>query len=565
MIKAIRVLQQILASTPESVTVQERDGALSFANESAAKLLGFPSPEALCDAPLASVLARFDVLDARGAPLPLEELPSRIALSELRPAEQLVRFRVRATGEERWSWVSATPVFEGGQLVRVVNVFRDVTEQKRSEMNLRFLADASFIFAESMDEETTLAALARAAVPAVADWCSVELLEPGSKAPRQVAVAHVDPDKVRWARRLRQRFPPNLDDPRGLPNVLRTGVSEYMTEIPKDVLEAAAVDDERRRILDELGLRSYMVVPLKARGRILGAITFVSAESGRRYRMADLVLAEDLASRASLAVDNVRLLREQAAQAEQGRAEKALAQQARELARSNAELQQFAYVASHDLKEPLRMVSSYTQLLARRYKGKLGADADEFIGFAVDGVARMQTLIDDLLSYSRLSQGPTDLRPVRCDDALDRALGDLRAALEASSAVVTRGELPELPADSGQLAQLFQNLVGNAVKFRGPEPPRVHVSAEPKGDAWELSVRDNGIGIAPEYHDRVFVIFQRLHTRTEYPGNGIGLSICKKIVERHGGRIWIESTPGQGSIFRFTLPAERGHLERTTG
>jgi PAS domain S-box-containing protein len=236
------------------------------------------------------------------------------------------------------------------------------------------------------------------------------------------------------------------------------------------------------------------------------------------------------------------------------RAEKALRDRTEALERSNRELEQFAYVASHDLQEPLRMVASYTQLLAKRYKGKLDADADEFIAYAVDGATRMQALINDLLTYSRVGTRGKDFKPTNSEAVLERTLKNLQNAVEESGAKVTYDTLPTLMADDMQLGQLFQNLIGNALRFHGEEPPRIHVSAQKNENQWVFSVHDNGIGIDPEFTERIFIIFQRLHKRREYPGTGIGLAICKKIVERHGGRIWVESKPEKGSTFYFTIP-----------
>jgi|WetSurMetagenome_2_1015567.scaffolds.fasta_scaffold21247_2 PAS domain S-box-containing protein len=239
---------------------------------------------------------------------------------------------------------------------------------------------------------------------------------------------------------------------------------------------------------------------------------------------------------------------------ERKRAEEELHRLSEDLLRSNKELEQFAYVASHDLQEPLRMVSSYTQLLASRYQGRLDQDADDFINYAVDGATRMQRLIQDLLTYSRVTTRGSPFLPLDLQEALGEALANLHTAIIESSALVTNGELPTVNADRTQLVQVFQNLVGNAIKFRKQdEPPRVHVSAARSGNEWIIAVKDNGIGIDPQYFPRLFVIFQRLHGKQDYPGTGIGLAICQRIVERHGGRIWVESDPGEGATFRFTM------------
>ena len=230
-----------------------------------------------------------------------------------------------------------------------------------------------------------------------------------------------------------------------------------------------------------------------------------------------------------------------------------LVEQAEKLARTNAELERFVYVSSHDLQEPLRMISGFTQLLAQRYEGKLGADADDFIKYAVDGADRMSRLIKDLLKYSLLGMQEMRSAPVDFEELWYRAVMDLKVSIEESGAVLTHDSLPTIMGDATQLGQVFQNLLANAIKFTRAAP-QIHVWAEQKGQEWVFGVRDNGIGIEPEYTERIFEVFRRLHSRSEYPGTGIGLAICKRVVEAHGGRMWLESEYGKGSTFYFTLP-----------
>ena len=225
-----------------------------------------------------------------------------------------------------------------------------------------------------------------------------------------------------------------------------------------------------------------------------------------------------------------------------------------ELARSNRELEQFAYVASHDLQEPLRMIASYTQLLAERYRGQLDENADRYIRYAVEGSVRMQALIDDLLTFSRIGNHGISLQNADCNEAVETACKNLETAIRETGAEVQYDRLPVVVADGRLLVQLFQNLIGNSIKFRAKAPPRIRISAEKQNREWAFAITDNGIGIASQHLQSIFGIFKRLHTHEEYPGSGIGLSICKKIVEQHGGRIWVESAPEQGASFKFVLP-----------
>lgn len=250
------------------------------------------------------------------------------------------------------------------------------------------------------------------------------------------------------------------------------------------------------------------------------------------------------------------------AQSTLGTYSKELEQMNTDLKRSNADLEQFAYVASHDLQEPLRMVASYTQLLAKRYQGRLDKDADEFIGFAVDGAKRMQVLVSGLLAFSRVGPRGQHFQQSNGEQIIDTALTNLQITTKESGAVISRDPMPAIVVDITQFAQLFQNLISNAIKYRGEGPLQIHIGVQSRDGEWLFSVRDNGIGIDPQFHERIFIIFQRLHGTDKYSGTGIGLALCKKIVEGHGGRIWVDSTPMEGSTFYFTLPKVGRDLAR---
>ena len=298
-------------------------------------------------------------------------------------------------------------------------------------------------------------------------------------------------------------------------------------------------------ILREKGLNIPLIL-------VTGALNSETAVECVKQGAMDYVMKDNL-GRLVLCVR--RALEDTRLRQERAHAQEQLAHKVEELARSNCDLEQFAYVASHDLQEPLRMVAAYTQLLAERYQGKFDSAADRYISYAVEGATRMQALLEDLLAFSRVGRNGSVPAPTDVDAALKDVLRNLALALKEHSVTVTCNPLPTILADHFQVVQLFQNLIGNAIKFRGKRNPCITISAEQKGREWLFSVFDNGIGIAGEHQDLVFKIFQRLHTRSEYPGNGVGLAICKRIVEHNGGRIWVESELGHGSNFRFTFPA----------
>ena len=323
---------------------------------------------------------------------------------------------------------------------------------------------------------------------------------------------------------------------------IRTGEPMICRNIVADSNFAPWREQAMRR-----GYASSIALPLMSDGKAFGAISIYSRDpdpfSDDEVRLL-MELADDLAY--GVAAIRLRLAH--------ARSEELVRQTAEELARSNRDLEQFASVASHDLQEPLRTVGGFVQLLAKRYRGQLDAEADTFIEFIVSGVDRMQALIRDLLAYSRVGTRRGAMAPTDLGATLQTVLADLGANVEESAAEITHGPLPTVRADASQMAQLFQNLISNALKFRGKAPLKIHVEAVRRDDGWLFSVRDNGIGIAPEACDRIFQIFERLHSRDQYAGTGIGLAICKRIVDRHGGRIWVESQPDAGATFYFTLP-----------
>jgi signal transduction histidine kinase len=379
------------------------------------------------------------------------------------------------------------------------------------------------------------------------------------------------------------RDPANVQpDPRRIERH-RTGSATARGLMGQAVFLVDLTEAEGMRSWKREGVSSAMMVPLRTEQQMLGLMQLGSRER-RNFEAHELHLLDAIGVQTAIAIQKAQLYQQtQAAKMKLELSHRRLKRlsegQSRlyvrqtgiglenrelfdeinnaklELERSNADLEQFAYVASHDLQEPLRMVAGYTQRLAKRYKGKLDEEADEYMDLIVDGAARMQHLVKDLLAYSRVGGREEKHAPIDCGIVLQTALAALGAVIRESGAVVTHDPLPIVTADELQLTQVLQNLIGNGIKFHATPPPAIHVSCRREGARWIFSVKDNGIGIEPQDAERIFVIFQRLHSRQDYPGTGIGLALCKKIVERHGGRIWVESEPGKGSTFYFSLPA----------
>src|SRR6266540_436878 len=359
----------------------------------------------------------------------------------------------------------------------------------------------------------------------------------------RAAQATTDPALARAHAEMERRYPIAGRPDSGQTRVIRSGEPELVEELSERVIAPRMVDADHLALVNQVRLTSYLCVPLVARGQVLGALTCVdSAVSGRHLGRDDLGLVSELASTAALAVANARLYRQ--------------AQTAnRALERSNADLEQFAYIASHDLREPLRAVAGYAQLLKARYGDRLDQDAHEYMTFMVDGAKRLQALTDDLLTYSRVGNEPLARAPVDLAKLAEQVLELLAAPIAEGGARIEVGQLPTVQGGEAQMQRVLQNLVANALKFTAPgTPAQVELSARHDPGAWRISVADRGIGIDPSRAEQVFQMFQRLHSRHDYPGSGIGLSLCRRIVERHGGRIWLEARPGGGTVFHFTVP-----------
>jgi signal transduction histidine kinase len=432
-----------------------------------------------------------------------------------------------------------------GERRAFTGVIRDLSERKRTE---RYLA-AQFRVASVLAESPTLEDAAPRFLAAIGESMGWQVgglwtPEPDGRHLRCRAAWYEADAEVEAFRQATAEIV--LERGEGLPG------QAWGTGEPRWIRDAGSEPNfPRAAAAAESGLHGGIGLPLFSGGEVVGVVDFFSPQI-QEPDPALIELMGTIGAQLGGFIQRIQAQDELAATAAELRA------RAVELERSNADLEQFAYVASHDLSEPLRMVAGFAQLLQKRYQGKLDADADEFIGYTVDGVNRMQALIDDLLAFSRVGRGDRELSDVDAELVARRALEALAAPLAETGADVEIGELPTVRGDERELGQLFQNLISNALKFHGDEPPHVRVTAEAGRAEWAFAVADNGIGVEPRHAERIFKMFQRLHGRDAYPGTGVGLAICKKIVEHHGGRLWVEPNADGGSVFKFTLAASEG-------
>lgn len=415
---------------------------------------------------------------------------------------------------------------------------RALRELEQRTEAMRFMADLSTLLSSSLEYTEVLRRLTELMVPFIADWCAVDVLDASGRVQR-LAAFHSDPAKVALALELERRYPVDPDAPHGVPKVLRTGETEWLEQIPEALLEAAARDAEHLRIIRQLGLESYVTVPIQARGRKLGALSLVYAESRRRYSAEDVRFAEEVARRAALAVDNALLFRE---------AQRLIAQ----LDRSNQELDQFAYVASHDLKAPLRGIANLSAWLEEDLGEAITPEGKQQLALLRNRVQRMEGLINGILDFSRAGRVRTKAEPVDVQQLLSDVIE--LCAVPPNATVRVDSGMPELVTERVPLQQVFMNLIGNALKHAKRADPLVLIGVKDAGSSYQFTVSDNGPGIAPEFHDRIWGIFQTLEPRDTVEGTGIGLSIVKKIVESKGGEAWVRSRDGEGATFGFTWP-----------
>lgn len=481
-----------------------------------------------------------------------DDLPHTIprwqhSLATGEPYETEYRCR-RHDGQWRWFLGRAHPVRDAeGRIIRWFGTCTDIHEQKLAAERQTLLAQASELLSSSLEPREVLARLTAAAVPAIADWCAVDLLAEEGRLVR-AAIAHRDRSKVEPANAIARRAPLDVRSQSGIAEVLRTGRSLLVPEVKEEMLARFARNEEHLVYLRELGLGSIVCAPLEARGQVVGVLVLVNDVGSRHFDEADRGFAEDLGRHAGVAVENARL-HERLLQNE-----RALQEVVEALGRSNRELDQFAYVASHDLKAPLRGIANLSQWIEEDLEGQMTGETREQMALLRGRVHRLEALIDGILHYSRAGRARSKKESVDVG-ALLAEIVELLAPPEG--AIVRLGEgMPVLETERAPLQQVFMNLLGNAFKHARGADPRVEVTVEDAGPHFCFSVRDSGPGIAPEYHARIWGIFQTLEARDTLESTGIGLSVVQKIVEGKGGRAWVESAQGEGATFRFTWPKQ---------
>lgn len=544
-------LAAIFDSVADGVTVLDRGGRIIFVNQAAARLLGRQRPEEVIGQAGAEVMSEWEVLDEDGGPLPAERMPTRRALAGEPEPEQTVRFRRRGSTEDRWSLIRARLL--NGETTEddvVVTAFQDITSLKRSEAGLRLLAEASAILGASVEYKQTLQRVANIAVPELADWCVVDVLE-WTKGVTRVAMAHTDPAKLALAEEVWQRWPTDPSTSGAVFEMRRRGSAMLIESVTREVIEAAAQDPEHLRLLETLDIRSALVVPLEARGEVLGALTLAQSVSGRRFRRADVELAAELGRRAGAAIDVARLVWE---------------------TQENARLRdEFIAVASHDMRTPLAAIRGYAQLAARHLDRADEPDREALHGWLGDidsSVDRLAHLVSELLDASLVRADrsvPLHLAEVSLGDVVGEVVDRHRQMSDRHRFTLeVDGEDPVGVWDAARMGRVLDNIIGNAVKF-SPDGGEVRVRIGRDGERAFISVSDEGIGIALADREQIFNPMVRGANAGNVAGTGLGLAGSRRLLEMMGGSISVDSRLGEGSTFTVWLPLTPPAEEEASG